>query len=311
MKRLSLATVVSFSLLVGVASASSGSPPTGRIVFSMNHFCLTNGPNGGKAPVDCGKGEVAVVDANGSNLRVLTHDKVTEFNPVWSPDGRRIAYIRPTAHTSSQIWVMNADGSNQHSLTRLRNAPQLYSADLEPALSWSPNGREIVFSAFPNDQGGREQLYLLTVRTHALKRLTSLVNGATDPVWSPNGRWIAFVGAVAPDSVFLLAPGTHHVHQLHSHGGGQVTGTGLAWSPDSTRLAFNAMGPLTVFDLGTGQFHTIVREGNSPSWSPDGQWIVFDYGDYVKEVRPDGTGIRHILYVTSKKGQNFAPDWGR
>ena len=38
------------------------------------------------------------------------------------------------------------------------------------------------------------------------------------------------------------------------------------------------MGPLTVFNL-------------------------------LKEVRPDGTGVRHILYVTSKKSQNFAPDW--
>jgi hypothetical protein len=37
---------------------------------------------------------------------------------------------------------------------------------------------------------------------------------------------------------------------------------------------------------------------------------VFCYGDYVKEIRSDGTGLRHILYVTSNKGVNFAPDWG-
>jgi Tol biopolymer transport system component len=310
MTRLLLATVASLALLAGVASASSGTLPRGQIVFGMNHFCLANGPNGGKEPVDCGKGEVAVVDANGSNPRVLTHDKVTEFNPVWSPDGRKIAYIRPTRHTSSQIWVMNADGTNQHSLTRLRNAPQLYSAADLPSLSWSPGGRQIVFSAFPSNRGGKEQLYLLNVRTHRLKRLPTLATGATDPVWSPNGRWIAFVGAVAPDQVFLMSPRTHHVHLLRSHAGVKVTGLGLAWSPDSTRLVFNAMGPLTVFNLQTRQFHVVVREGDSPSWSPDGQWIVFDYGDYVKEVRPDGTGIRHILYVTSRKGQNFAPDWG-
>jgi Tol biopolymer transport system component len=167
-----------------------------------------------------------------------------------------------------------------------------------------------VFSGFPSDQGGREQLYLLDVRTHALKRLPTVSTGAVDPVWSPDGRWIAFVEAVAPDQVFLMSARTHHVHGLVSHGGGKVTGLGIAWSPDSSRLVFNALGKLTVFDLETGSFHVVVRDGAEPSWSPDGQWIVFTYGGYVKEVRPDGQGIRHILYVTSKKGENFAPDWG-
>jgi Tol biopolymer transport system component len=272
----------------------------------MNHFCLLPGGN----PTECGKGEIAVVGANGTGLRVLTHDKVTEDDPVWSPDGRKIAFIRPTAHTSSQVWVMNADGTEQHSLTRLRSAPSLYSGDLEPALSWSPDGRQIVFSAFPSQQGGLEQLYLLNVRTHALKRLPNVPNGATNPAWSPNGRWIAFVEARAPDQVFLMSAGSHHVHALVSHSGAKVTGQGIAWSPDSSRLVYNAMGKLTVFNLATRTFHVLLRYGESPSWSPDGQWIVFCYGDYVKEIRPDGTGQRHILYVTSNKGQNSAPDWG-
>jgi Tol biopolymer transport system component len=67
----------------------------------MNRFCLVNGPNGGgKVPVDCGKGEIAVVDANGSGLKVLTHDKVTETSPAWSPNHEQIAFIRPKPGTS-------------------------------------------------------------------------------------------------------------------------------------------------------------------------------------------------------------------
>lgn len=46
-----------------------------------------------------------------------------------------------------------------------------------------------------------------------------------------------------------------------------------------------------------------------PVWSPDGHWIVFVAGGYVKEIRPDGTGIRHILYVNGQNGWNFQPDW--
>src|SRR5215469_17251501 len=130
MRRLLLATFVSLALLAGVASASGGTQPTGQIVFGLNHFCLTPAPNGGgKVATDCGKGEIAVVNANGSGLKVLTHDKVTETSPVWSPNLAQIAFIKPKAHppsTSDQIWVMNADGTHQHALTHLATRPQLW-----------------------------------------------------------------------------------------------------------------------------------------------------------------------------------------
>lgn len=310
MKRIVVAALGCLALSASIASAGSVPQPTGQIVFGLNHFCIVQGASGPE-PADCGKGEVAVVNADGSNLRVLTHDKVTEFDPVWSPNAEQIAFIRPTAHTSSQIWVMNADGTHQRSLTRLRRAPQLFSAEDLPALSWSPDGQQIVFSAYPSDQGGREQLYLLDVRNRSVKRLPVQPGGATNPAWSPDGRWIAFVGAVAPDRVFLMSGRTHHVHALRSRGGAKVTGQGIAWSPDSSRLVFNAQGKLEVFNTKTRQFHIVSRDGDSPSWSPDGSWIVFHYGDYVKEIRPDGTGLRHILYVASRKGEDFAPDWGR
>ena len=77
MRRLLLATFASFALLAGVAAASGSTLPTGQIVFGMNHYCQAK-----PVPRDCGKGEIAVVGANGSGLRVLTHDKVTEFDPV-------------------------------------------------------------------------------------------------------------------------------------------------------------------------------------------------------------------------------------
>jgi TolB protein len=305
MKRLVVAALACLALLAGVASANSGSAPTGQIVFGMNHFCLTNDANGGgKVPVDCGRGEIAVVDANGSHLRVLTHDKVTEVSPRWSPDHRQIAFIKPTAHSSSRILLTNADGSHQRALTRPANAPQLYGQDEVPSLDWSPNGRQIVFAAYTGRNGGREQLYLASVRSGHVSRLTYAPTGATDPVWSPDGRWIAFVGAVAPDRIYLLSAKTHRIHVL-----GNATGMNLGWSPDSKRLAFNARGKLELVNVATRRYRSLGVYGDQPSWSPDGQWIVFTAGPYVKEIRPDGKGIRHILSVSSQKGWNFQPDW--
>lgn len=299
------------ALFAGVAFGRSGSAAARRIVFGMNHFCLTKSPNGpGKIPTDCGRGEIAVVDADGSHLRVLTHDKVTETSPAWSPDGRQIAFVRPTPHTSDQLWVMNADGTHKRALTRFRNAPQLFGQADEPDLSWSPDGRQIVFAAWPTNQGGVQQLYLVTVRTHAVRRLTNLSVGTGNPVWSPNGRWIAVLGNMAPDRIFLVSPGTHHVHQL-TYRGGPVGGLGLAWSPDSRRLAFNMGGKLQTLDADGNQLHSLGLSGEEPSWSPDGQWIVYVNGDNMNEVRPDGSGLHSILHVDSQKGWNFEPNWRR
>lgn len=305
MKRLLLATTAFLALLVGVASASGGAQPTGQIVFGMNHYCQAKGTSGPE-PVDCGKGEIAVIDADGAGLRVLTHDKVTEDSPAWSPDHSQIAYIRPNAHTSSQIWVMNANGTGQHALTHLANGgTQLYGDDETSALSWSPDGTQIVFAAFPTNQGGREQLYLLNLRTRSVRRLTNLATGATNPVWSPNGSWIAFIGSVAPGRLYVLSWKTRKAYAVAN-----ATGSGPSWSPDSKRLVFNTGGKLeTVNASGTAHHHSLGVWGEQPSWSPNGQWIVFTYGDYVKEIRPDGRGIRHILYVTSKKGRDFEPNW--
>jgi Tol biopolymer transport system component len=304
MKRFVVAALACMALLAGVASAA-GPMPTGRIVFGMNHFCLTQGGNGGgKVPVDCGRGEIAVVNADGSGLRVLTHDKVTEVSPRWSPDHRQIAFVKPRAHTSSQIWVMNADGSHQRVVVRSASAHQLYGEDEVPSLDWSPTGRQIVFSAFTGPNGGRTQLYLASVRTGHVTRLTYAATGGTDPVWSPDGRWIAFVGAVAPDRIYLLSTKTHHIHVL-----GNATGMTLGWSPDSKRLAYNSRGKLELLNVVTRRYRSLRVAGAQPSWSPDGQWIVYTGGAYVNEIRPNGTGIRHILHESPNKGWNFQPDW--
>jgi len=217
MRRLVLTSLVCFALLAGAASAG-GSLPTGQIVFGMNHFCLTKDANGGsgKVPVDCGKGEIAVVNADGSGLRVLTHDNVTETSPRWSPNHEQIAFIRPRAHSSSRIWVMNADGSHQRALTPAGSRFQLYGEDVVPSLDWSPDGLQIVFASFPGRNGGVEQLFLANARTGHVTRLTYTAIGARDPVWSPDGRWIAYADDANSlrKSLWLVRPNGQGRHRI-------------------------------------------------------------------------------------------------
>lgn len=68
------------------------------------------------------------------------------YRPKWSPDGKRIAYIHETAAGAKDVWVMNADGSNQQQVTTVGNVTA------EP--SWSPDGQWIAFGA----GGGLEEV---------------------------------------------------------------------------------------------------------------------------------------------------------
>ena len=165
-----------------------------------------------------GRAELYVVNADGRGDQRLTHDNVEASSPAWSPDGRKIAFTgknglyviatdgsglqrlapgvdhfqwspdgRKIAFvTYSGIHVMNADGSASHFL-----------ADGEEP-SWSPDGTKIAFvrattpttSVHPTNQN--PELYVVNAGGPALKRLTNNQVWDQGPVWSPDGRKIAF-----------------------------------------------------------------------------------------------------------------------
>jgi TolB protein len=84
--------------------------------------------------------DVYVVDANGTSLRRLTTSPGDDFDPSWSPDGTRIAFRRERSG-EPEIWIMNADGTQQRRLTD----------GLSPA--WSPDGSLVAFAG-PSGSSG-------------------------------------------------------------------------------------------------------------------------------------------------------------
>ena len=92
------------------------------------------------------------MDADGSNLRRLTHSSGNDLLPDWSPDGTQIAFMSDR-DGDWDIFVMDADGSN---LRRLTNNS---GNDLFP--NWSPDGRKIVFESDRDGDWDNQDIYVM------------------------------------------------------------------------------------------------------------------------------------------------------
>ncbi len=99
---------------------------------------------------------------------------------AWSPDGSLIAF-NTRRDGNSEVYVMDADGSNQ---TRLTNNP---AHDAGPV--WSPDGSRIAFIRF---RDGNEEIYSMNADGSGQTRLTDKQALDRSPAWSPDGKLIAF-----------------------------------------------------------------------------------------------------------------------
>ena len=167
-------------------------------------------------------------------------------------------------------------------------------ANLEPALS--PDGARVAWTA-----SGRLWVARVGGSPHRL-----VANGSCAQ-WSPDGKWIAYVGA--PDSLSMVSPSGGTPRTVFAHPGGCNVPGGPAWSPDSTRIAVGAA-ELTVVNVETRRsVHVataIGRVAGGFAWTPDGSalyasirpWIRERYRDNCTSLwRLDATRLRGAVVV--------------
>jgi TolB protein len=95
------------------------------------------------------------MNADGSGIVNLTSTPdSSESLPAWSPDGQFIAFTsdKNLFRARTDIWIMNADGTNAHVITDHKNL------NAEP--SWTPDGRAIIFNS---SRDGNDEIYLFNL----------------------------------------------------------------------------------------------------------------------------------------------------
>jgi Tol biopolymer transport system component len=253
---------------------------------------------------------IFVMREDGSRQHRLTHVRARpssglplffEEAPAWSRDGKHIAFSSNRSGTSA-IYVMRADGTGTHRLTRGGSGAY--------APSWAPNGRRLVF--YRGTGRGVAHLYVINADGSNARPLTRDASARDyDPAWSPDGTRIAFArNRPGSGAIYTVRPDGTGLRRLTRFGEAAYS---PAWSPDGRRLAYSRGA--------RGEYHILVvnRDGTAPreltrgptdfnpSWSPSGREIAFSRNATIYVMRADGSHVRRLTSKTIDDGPVWQP----
>ena len=301
-----LAVMAAFGIVAAPAGATYPGH-NGRLAF----WAVTND----------GTAQIFTVQANGSDLRQITH--VTDGDagqPDFSPDGSQIVFNvgRDTGEPFCSVELMSSSGGPITDLTGDRNG-------CEGDASFTPDGQRVVFERY-DDVTNVDAMWSMDLTGGDRRQITTGTAGITDPNVSPDGRTVSYVDFDGIDQDQALAT-------VGIDGGSSTQLVPFSsdvaikqdWSPDGSRIVFtdnadNFDHPANIATIRpdrTGlRYLTDLRRTDTRAYvggySPDGNWIVFRFEDHglysLQRMRSTG-GPWHTIVPPS----TFRPrgtDWG-
>jgi TolB protein len=251
-----------------------------------------------------GNDEIYIMDYDGFNQTRLTFNKVKDYMPAWSADGKKIAYTSYRG-TQAGLYILNPF---EGTISEIENR----GTNFAPAFS--PDGRKLAFCSTLEE--GNSEIYVANSNGKNIKRLTFNKGADVAPSWSPTSREIAFTSdrGGTPQIYIMDAEGTN-VRRV-SFGG--TYHDAPAWAPTGDRIAYvsrvDQIFDLYILNLRT---HQIVKQtesfarNESPCWSPDGRHLLFTSNRtgriQIYSIDYDGQNLRRL----TNEGDNKLPNWSR
>ena len=214
-----------------------------------------------------GAKELYLCDADGGNLKQITHDRKIIVGPNWGPNGDSIVFTS-FLRGFPDVYQINLRKGRRDQLSRYPG--------LNTGGAVSPNGKEL---ALILSKDGNPELYIKTLRSGKLERLTS-THRATEasPSWSPDGKQLVYVSDQSgPPQLYIIARTGGRPTRLSSRGSENVAPD---WGPNGLIACASRSERqyiIAVIQPATGQTTYLTSDGadyEDPSWAPDGRHII-------------------------------------
>jgi Tol biopolymer transport system component len=211
------------------------------------------------------KRHLRILDLQDGSESSLTADHPFAREPVWSPDGKWIAFSASSRSSESRsIWVIPLSGGNAKEVTNSDGR------DVHP--SWSPDGEKI---AYESNRNGGVSIWIINLNRSEVLQLTPDSTFDRGPDWSPDGSTIAYYSRRNDSTAIWTIPAR----------GGKETklinvekAANPAWSPDGTKIAYRTSQGIWISSVDGAILHKTSIKENYPVWWPDGNSLVSTRG---------------------------------
>jgi len=218
----------------------------------------------------------------GRAARPVIVSSFTDFQPAFSPDGRRIAFCSSRSGDAVEIWVSGADGAGANQVTRGLGRWQC-------SPHWSPDGHRIAFDSETPD--GRHHIWTVDADGGSPRQITADADSQVVPTWSRDGHWIYFNTS---DGSVWRTPANGGARQ-------RVTQAGNAWgaleSADGKEVLYQARdgdSPLLAIPVRGGSVRQVVEcVAGTAAFAPSPRGVYYiacgaGPDAFVHLLHPDG-----------------------